>query len=224
MSLLAIIPARGGSRGVPRKNVRPMGGKPMIAWSIEAALKATSVARVIVSTDDEEIAAAARAHGADVPFMRPADLASDTASPVDVVLHATNTLEHDDWIVLLQPTSPLRTHHDIDDAVQLQKERNARAVVSVTSAQHPPQWMRRIDDRGVLVPWLGGQEPARRQDAETLYDINGAIYLLETKTLRDERTFVPDATHAYVMPAERSLDIDSEWDFHLADLVLKDNR
>ena len=228
-SILAIIPARGGSRGLPRKNVQLMAGRPLIGWSVEAARSAPVVSRVIVSTDDQEIADAAREAGAEVPFSRPTDLAGDTATTLDVVVHALDFLASSegyepDWIVLLQPTSPLRIADDIEAAVRLQKKRSARAVVSVSAVDHPPEWSRRLSPDGVLLPWLGAETLARRQEGNIVYRINGAIYLIEPRTLRFEGTFFPDPTHALIMPAERSIDIDKQWDFHLANLVLKAQR
>ena len=226
-TVFALIPARGGSKGIPRKNVKPLAGKPLIAWTIEAARAARSVARVIVSTEDGEIADVARQHGAEVPFMRPPELASDSAASVDVVLHAIDWLaDHEhvqpDLVLLLQPTSPLRIAQDIDAAVDLQRARRAAAIVSVCMAPHPPEWLRRLGPDGELLPWHAGPEPLRRQDAVLAYLVNGALYLVQTAVLREEKTLSPSRTLAYVMPPERSLDIDTPWDFHLADLVLKE--
>jgi len=225
-SITAIIPARGGSRGLPRKNVLELAGRPLIAWTIEAALSARSVSRVLVTTDDDEIARISLEAGADVPFLRPPSLASDTSGTVDVALHAIDFLETEghkiEWIALLQPTSPLRTADDIDAAVLLLGTPRVRAVVGVVGVTHPPQWSRRLTTGGVLIPWLDMDDPARRQDGDAIYRINGALYLLHADTLRAERTFLPEPTNALVMPEDRSIDIDTAWDFHLADLVLRD--
>jgi len=229
MSIVAVVPARGGSKSVPRKNIRVIGGKPLIAWTIEAALKCRSLGRVITSTDDDEIAQIARQFGAEVPFLRPVDLASDTATSVDVVLHALDWLQQNehaqpDFVMLLQPTSPLRTAEDIEAAVVLQREKQAEAVVSVCETAHPPQWLKRFGPNGELLPWESGVElePSRRQEAALAYQQNGAIYLVKTVTLSRARTFLPERTFGYVMPPERSVDIDSPWDFYLAELILKD--
>jgi CMP-N,N'-diacetyllegionaminic acid synthase len=225
--IVAVVPARGGSKGVPRKNVKPLAGKPLIAWTIEAALAAPCVARVIVSTEDAEIAQVARAWGAAVPFVRPAALASDTATSIDVAMHALDWLCRTEraeptCVLWLQPTSPLRTSEDIEAARTLQAEKHTPAVVSVCAAAHPPQWLKRIGPHGELLPWQIGVEPERRQDIGPVYQLNGAIYLTETTALRQHRTFAPDGALAYVMPPERSLDIDTPWDFHLAELILQD--
>jgi len=222
----AIIPARGGSRGLPRKNVLPLAGKPLIGWTIDAARSATHIDRVIVTTDDDEIASVARQHGADVPFRRPAHLASDEASTFDVVAHVIETLAVTDpiaMIALLQPTSPLRSAADIDAAASLFDERDASAVVSVTPFTHPLHWLRGIDANGELQT-IGTSEVSRRQDAAPLYQLNGAIYLQSAASLLRERTFVPPHAVAYVMPAERSVDIDTLIDFQLAELLMKERR
>jgi CMP-N,N'-diacetyllegionaminic acid synthase len=225
-NVTALIPARGGSRGLPRKNVLPLAGRPLIAWTIDAALQCPLVTSVVVSTDDEEIAAAAREAGARVPFMRPADLSGDESSSIDVAAHAITQLRQAGsevrWLLFLQPTSPLRTAEDIAGAIDLQQRVSARAVVSVTPAKHPPHWMRRMNTNGVIEPWLEGTSPSRRQEAATLYHVNGAIYLIEAQDLCDARTFLPEHTHGFVMPEERSIDVDDAWDFHLADLVMRD--
>lgn len=223
--VLALIPARGGSKGVPRKAVRPMGGRPMIAWTLEAALAAGRLDRVVVTTEDAEIAEVARAWGADVPFARPAELAGDDTPGILPVEHALQWLlrEQDyapEWVMLLQPTSPLRSAGDIDAAVALAERRGADAVVSVTEAAHHPWWTKRVTDDGLLEDWAWAGEATRRQDLPGAYGLNGAIYLTRRELLLAGRTWYPPRTHAYVMPPDRSLDVDTPWDFHLCDLVL----
>lgn len=222
MSLLALIPARGGSKGVPRKNVRLLAGKPMIAWTIEAARQARGVDRIVVSTDDDEIARVAREFGAEIPFMRPDALAQDNTSSMDVVFHALDNLpEHDD-ILLLQPTSPLRTAEDIEAIVRLRMESNAPAAVSVTEMDHPPEWMYRMGAGMHLQPVLNTQSPVRRQDAMPAYALNGALYLARVNWLREQRSFVTDQTIGYVMPAARSPDIDTPLDWRWVEFLMKE--
>lgn len=223
--IYALIPARGGSKGIPRKNLKPLAGQPLIAWTILPALRSGCFGRVLVSTDDEEIAATSRQLGAEVPFLRPPELASDTARSADVVLHALDWLRaHDlgepDVLVILQPTSPLRTETDLQAALALVRSREAVAVASVSPAPHPPAWLRRINAQGELEEWLPAAAVHRRQDADALYQLNGALYAIRPARFRQDRTFLPPGTQAYVMPAERSLDIDTPWDFHLAELLL----
>ncbi|WP_224959723.1 acylneuraminate cytidylyltransferase family protein [Geomonas subterranea] len=223
--ILALITARGGSKGVPRKNVRPLAGKPLLAWSAAAALNAQTPLKLVLSTDDPEIAAAGLASGAEVPFLRPAELASDTATSEAAVRHTLDWLaEHEGYrprlILLLQPTSPFRTSGDIDRALALQREKDADSVVSVTDNERPPQWLRRIGEDGLLKEIGSTPYITRRQESEKLYRFNGAIYVIKTEVFLEECTFYPKNMVPYLMPAERSLDIDSELDFLIADLLM----
>lgn len=224
---LALIPARGGSKGIPRKNIAPVGGKPLLAWTIESALKADCVERVIVSTDDEEIARVARDWGAETPFLRPAELARDDTPGIDPVIHAVEWLAEKEnylpeWVVLLQPTSPLRSSNDIQGAFALARDRHADCVVSMTDACDHPFWTKKIDGAGRVSEFLTlDQSYANRQDLPPAYAANGAIYLIRRTSLLDLRSFFGNQTYAYLMPQERSLDIDTSWDLRLADLVLR---
>lgn len=224
----AIIPARGGSKGIPGKNLRPVARKPLISWTIEAALAATSLDRVIVSTDSPKIAEVARRYGAEIPFMRPADLAQDDTPGIAPVLHAMRWLADNegyqpDMIMLLQPTSPLRTAEDIDRALVLAVETRADAVVSVTPVEEHPYWMKQIDHSGRMADFIKQDQPIdRRQDLPELFVVNGAIYLARYDLLLEQETFYTDNTFSLIMPVERSLDIDTPWDLYLADLILKD--
>lgn len=224
MNVLALIPARGGSKGIPRKNICDVGGRPLIAWTITAAFESRQLDRVVVSTDDEEIASVAREWEAEVPFLRPPELASDTAGSLEVVEHALGALvTNPDSIMLLQPTSPLRCAADIAASIDLLESSGADAVVSVALATHPPQWLRTMRPDGILEPWITGTpEPQRRQDGLPLYELNGAIYLVRTESLLRDRTFTPERTIGYPMPQERSIDVDTPWDLFVADLVLRE--
>jgi CMP-N-acetylneuraminic acid synthetase len=226
LDVLGVITARGGSKGLPRKNVLPVAGRPLIAWTIAAAAASRQVTRTIVSTDDGEIARVCRECGADVPFLRPAALASDTATHLDVIEHALGWAVVDagrepDYVLVLQPTSPLRTRDDIDAAVAIARERRADAVVSVTAA-HPHPWLAStLRPDGTLLPLVSAEQAsARRQDMPPAYALNGAIFLITPAALRRHRTFAPPAAHAYIMPAERSIDIDSAHDLAIAELLL----
>jgi N-acylneuraminate cytidylyltransferase/CMP-N,N'-diacetyllegionaminic acid synthase len=194
-----------------------VGRRPLIAWTICAALESQQFESVIVSTEDAEIAAVARKWKASVPFLRPSELAGDNAGSLEVVEHVIASLDDPpEAIMLLQPTSPLRTAGDITDAIALLRSRNADAVVSVTPLMHSLKLVRRLSAQGELTAW-------RCSDADTtesLYQLNGAIYLVRTKSLLAERTMTPRATAAYVMPAERSIDIDTPWELRIADLAL----
>jgi CMP-N,N'-diacetyllegionaminic acid synthase len=225
LSTLAIVPARGGSKSLPRKNVRLLAGKPLICWTLDAA-SCSSVDRVIVSTDDPEIADVARRAGAEVPFERPAELARDDTPGIAPILHAIGWLdEHEgyrpDVVMMLQPTSPLRTAADIDAALRLLMEHEGDAVVSVCPATHHPYWTRRITPEGLLADFVVMDHvPVRRQDLPQAFALNGAVYAGQTAAVVRAQSFYPGRTHAYVMPPERSVDIDSPWDFELADLIL----
>ena len=225
MNVLGLIPARGGSKGIPRKNLAPCGGRPLIAWTCLAAGKATCLSRVIVSTDDVEIAAVARAHGIAAPFVRPAELASDGAKSIDVALHAVDWLaEHESWtadvVVLLQPTSPLRTARHIDDAFALLMP-ELDSVVSVMEVPHRfNPWMVLALEDGVL-EYASKAEVAfdrhRRQGQPIRYARNGpAVIVSQTRTLRGG-SFYGDRSAPYVMPERDSLDIDEPYDLEIAD-------
>lgn len=212
--VLGLIAARGGSKGLPRKNVLPAGGKPLIAWSITAGTAAQAIDELVLSSDDDEIMQVAREWGCGVPFRRPADLASDTASSMDVVLHALDQLPGYEYIVLLQPTSPLRTAEDIDAAFALMQASGAPSCVSVSEAEQSPYWMYRLTAEGKLQGLLSKEEGiSRRQDLPPVYVLNGAIYIARIDWLRTTRSFVGAETVAYQMPKERSIDIDNADDF-----------
>ncbi|MDP7113340.1 MAG: acylneuraminate cytidylyltransferase family protein [Myxococcota bacterium] len=228
MSVLALVPARGGSRGIPHKNITPLAGKPLLHWTIEAALACGRIERVVVSTDDPEIADAARDCGADVPFLRPSELARDRTPGIDPVLHAVGWLANEEgyrpeWVALLQPTSPLPTTDDVRGALALAVDWGAAAVTSITEAEHHPWWMKRIDPDGRVLSWSEPPQRAdRRQDLPPAFALNGAIYLTRREALQAERSLSPEPTYGYVMPPERSLDIDTPWDLHLAELILRE--
>ena len=229
MKTVAVVTARGGSKSIPQKNIAPVAGKPLIAWTIEAARESRALDRLVVSTDNEQIADVARAWGAEVPFLRPAELAQDDSSHIDVVVHAIQWIEEHngicpDYILLLQPTSPLRSSEDIDSAIDIAKKHNAVAVVSVSETHDHPYLTKRILDDQTLADFVSAEDIPylRRQALPPAYALNGAIYINRRLSLLDERTFLPKGTYAYVMPRERSLDIDTPWDLYLADMILKD--
>ena len=224
MKTLALIPARGGSKGIPRKNVKLIAGKPLIVWTIEAALRSSGLASVVVSTDDMEIADVARQAGAQVPFMRPTALAQDTTPGLDPVVHALSQLPQYDSMLLLQPTSPLRTTNDIDACLQLATERRARSVVSVSEPETHPYWTYRLSEKQTLERLVDTAPVARRQDLPPVFAVNGALYFAETDWLRSSNSLVGAETLAYVMPRERSFDLDTPLDWMLAELLLKEQK
>ena len=227
MSVIAVVPARGGSKGIPNKNIAPVGGRPLIAWTIDAALAARRVDRVVVSTDSERIAETARACGAEVPFLRPPELARDDTPGMAPIIHAVKTLQAagsplPEYVVCLQPTSPFRTAADIDDSIDLATRMGSDAVVSVTPVHHHPAWLRLIDGDGWIRRLPGSTDTAaRRQDLPPVYALNGAVFLVRTTVLLASGTWETDRTAAYVMPHERSVDIDTPWDLRVADALLR---
>jgi CMP-N,N'-diacetyllegionaminic acid synthase len=227
--VLALIPARGGSKGVPRKNVRIVGGRPLIEHTLATALEARRLFhRVIVSTDDDEIADISRRVGAEVPFMRPPELASDTARSIDVVQHATRFVEEQDgikmdWIMLLQPTDPFRTADDILEALRIARSGNCDSVISLVQVfSVHPMLMKRIEN-GQIRPWCADEpEGIRRQDYKPdAYMRNGAIYLTRRDVVMEKGSLRGESSCAYVMPPERSVGVDSEIDLALVNLLMQ---
>ncbi len=228
IEVVALVTARGGSKGIPRKNIKPLAGKPLIAWAIEAALESRFLSRVIVSTEDDEIMETARTFGAEVPFKRPAELACDDSSHISVARHALDWLQKNEghcpeFMMVLQPTAPLRIAADIDGAIELAEEKSADAVVSVVEAQHHPYVTRQLGELGTLTEFVPCPLTyARRQEFPPAYAFNGAIYLNRCAHLADCNTHAPEGSYAFVMPPERSIDLDTPWDFHLAELILQE--
>ena len=227
MCLLGIIPARGGSKGIPRKNIVDLGGKPLIAWTIEAALSSGVLNRIVVSTDDEEIAQASLVYGAEVPFRRPATLAADESPSVSLVKHAIEQLRAEGEtckaVMLLQPTSPFRGADDIQAAAALavgQVGGELRTVVSVTRTDHDPHWSFVLDAAGCLRPLFAGARSVRRQDSGEIYQPNGAIYVAASNHILAGRSWYDDPVTAYVMPEDRSMDIDTPWQLELARAIV----
>jgi N-acylneuraminate cytidylyltransferase len=222
--VLAVIPARGGSKGLPRKNILPVRGRPLLAWTTDAARASAAIDRIVVSSDDDAILATARSLGVE-PLRRPAPLATDTAATIDVVVHALDALRVQGVVVVLQPTSPLRTGADIDAALERFASARAPACVSVCEAAQSPYWMYRLGPMQTLAPVIDAPaEATRRQDLPVVYTLNGAIYIADAAWLRRTRAFVGSETIAHVMPVERSLDIDTSRDFELFEKIVTETR
>ena len=221
-SVLGIIPARGGSKGIPRKNLVDLGGKPLIAWTIEAATASQTLDRLILSSEDDEIIATALEFGCEVPFVRPASLAQDETAGAEPVIHALDALEATySHVVLLQPTSPFRSVEDIDSCVKDCIESGAPACVSVTEAHAHPYLTYGLDEGRVLHPLVQPRLVTRRQDLPPAYVLNGAVYVARAQWFRDTRTFLTEATLGHVMPAERSVDVDTQFDLRVARALLR---
>ncbi|MCL6598715.1 MAG: acylneuraminate cytidylyltransferase family protein [Alicyclobacillus macrosporangiidus] len=222
-SVLAVIPARGGSRGVPRKNLRMVAGKPLVAWTIEEGHKSKYIDRLILSSEDPEIIETAKRWGCETPFIRPAHLARDDTPGTAPVLHAVNEVPGYDYVVLLQPTSPLRLAEDIDRCLESCVHHGRPSGVTVTEVDKTPYWMFHLDGDMRLSPVLPNEViPSRRQEIPPVYALNGAVYVAEIDWFRATRSFVTHDTVATVMPKERSLDIDTEFDVRIADFLLRE--
>ena len=223
-SVLAIVPARGGSKRLPRKNVLPLHGKPLIVWSIEAGLRSKYVDKVIVSSEDSEVLEIARNSNAET-IERPIALASDDVSSFDVVEHALNSIQAGvDILVLLQPTSPLRTEMHIDQALSLMMNRKANAIVSVSAAEHPPLWSNTLPDDDNMESFLDESVAnVRSQDLPKFFQVNGALYICRTKQLLHKKSFfLKNDIFAYRMSRRDSIDIDEYLDLKLAELIKSD--
>lgn len=224
--ILAIIPARGGSKGIPHKNIMKINNKPLIAYSIEAANGSKCIDYILVSTDDNEIKNVSLNYGAKVPFLRPEEISNDTAKSIDVVLHAVEFLkskgEEFHYVVLLQPTSPLRSSQDIDSAIELLMKKEEESLVSVCEASENPVLMRIIENDKLksFVEFKG--DNLRRQDLPKFYIFNGAIYINSVEMLFKEKTFVNETTIPFVMDSKKSIDIDNLLDAKLAELIFRE--
>ncbi|MBQ9480390.1 MAG: acylneuraminate cytidylyltransferase family protein [Selenomonadaceae bacterium] len=220
--ILAIVPARGGSKGVPRKNIREFCGKPLIAWTLEQAAHSKYIDTCVVSTEDAEIKAVAEKFGGLVPFMRPAELARDESPSVDAIIHAMNMMPGYDVIVVLQVTSPLRTSADIDGAIEYCFEKGAQSCISLTEAATNPYWTFVLDDSGQIkrllkIPY---EQSYRRQVLPKVYQPNGAVYIATAELINRTRGLSDEGTIGYLMPAERSWDIDTPQDFEIAQFLM----
>lgn len=228
--ILAVIPARGGSKGIPHKNIKLLAGKPLLAYSIEVALQCKMISDIVVSTDDELIKGIALRYGAEVPFLRPAELSTDTALAIPAIQHAVHQAEkiknkHYDYIIMLQPTAPLRAAEDVTNALRQLIDSYADGIISVVDVDnwHPMKMKKFVDG------WLKDYEKPPmenppRQVLPKVYMVNGAIYATRRDFLIDFSTFQGNRCLGYIMPAERSINIDSEIDFEIAELMIQKMR
>lgn len=225
MKILVVIPARGGSKRIPGKNIRLLGNKPLIAWSLESSRNVPGICDRLVSTDDSKIAEVAQHYGGLVPWIRPADLSTDTASSVNVCLHALDWYEKNygtvDGLLLLQPTSPFRTEATIQSGIELFIRSHQRPVVGISPAKSHPLWCFRLEESRIK-PFLQNDGLSlRSQDLPPAYVVNGAFYLIKPDQLRELNTFFPDNTIPLVMESDlESIDIDTPWDWQLAEAIL----
>lgn len=224
MKSVAIIPARSGSKGLPDKNIKLLHGKPLMAYTIEAALLSGIFEEVMVSTDSAEYAGIAKEFGAEVPFLRSSDNAGDTASSWDTVKEVLLKYEKQgkvfDDFCLLQPTSPLRTAEDIQNAYMMFREKNAVAVVSVCECEHSPLWCNTLNNKMELKDFINPKYYQQRQNLERYYRINGAIYIVDLKEFLENPYLYREGSYAYIMSKERSVDIDSLYDLEVAEALM----
>lgn len=225
MNNIAVIPARSGSKGLKDKNIKLLNQKPLMAYSIEAALKSNVFDCVHVSTDSEKYAEIARKYGADVPFLRGEELASDTASTWDALRFVIEKYEklgkYFDTVCLLQPTSPLRDETDIKKAYQIYEEKKAEAVISVCETEHSPKICNTLDEDASMKGFIDLREVGRRQEMPIYYRLNGAIYIQAVHLLMQSKDLYGDKSYAYVMDKWKSVDIDDELDFMFAEVAMK---
>lgn len=223
--ILAIIPAREGSKGIKDKNIANLNGKPLISYSIKEGLKSKYIDKVVVTTDGEEIAKVAKENGAEVPFLRPKHLAEDTSKTIDCMIHCIDELkkqgEEYDYVVLLQPTQPLRQAWHIDEAIELIIKKDEEALVSVSKAKEHPILMRMIDENGHAINLLEGSSTKRRQDFQDFYKVNGAIYINKINEDFNNETSLNDNKLVYIMDEKYDVDIDELIDLEIAELTMK---
>lgn len=220
--VLGIIPARGGSKRLPRKNVLPLAGKPLITWTIEAALHSQYIDEVFISTDDQEIADISSESGVMIPELRPEHLATDSATSSDVVLYTIDNFgQSADIVVLLQPTSPLRTNIHIDQALELYLEKTAESVVSMTPCEHSPLWSNTLPDDHSMGSFIKPEAMNRSQELANHYRLNGAIYVFDAIKLKQKNKIeYNNKSYAYIMDNQSSIDIDEHFDFLFASFIM----
>lgn len=227
MEILAVIPARGGSKGVPRKNICKLNGKPLIAYTIEEAKKSRYISRIIVSTEDREIADISKIYGAETPFFRPLELASDLSPSIDTIIHAINWLSENEgykpeYICVLQCTTPLKRVNDIDGIIEKLLSTGMDGAISVCEAESHPYWMQVFNgDR--LEHFIKQESPTlRRQDLPAVYKLNGAVWVVRTSAVLSEKSLMVKNRTGYVMDAQDSIDIDTEMDFKYVEMLIKE--
>lgn len=222
---IAVIPARSGSKGLKDKNIKKLNGKPLLAYSIEAALQSGIYDCVHVSTDSEQYAEVARKYGAEVPFLRNSKLSSDTASTWDTMRFVLKKYENlgkrFHMLTVLQPTSPLRSWQDIQNAYEIFERKQADSVVSMCETDHSPLWSNVLPEDGCLNRFIREEANEPRQKLSVYYRINGAIYMIDIKYFMENANLYGEHGYAYIMSRERSIDIDSELDFAMAEFLMK---
>jgi CMP-N-acetylneuraminic acid synthetase len=218
--ILAVITARAGSKRLPNKNILELSGKPLIAWTIEASKNSKYIDKLIVSTDSQQIAEISKQYGAKVPFMRPQELANDNADSISVLKHSIEFFKSEyNYILLLQPTSPLRTTQDIDSAIEMLNEKT-KSVISVCETEHSPLWSNTLPENLSMTNFIKPEVKNKRsQDLPKFYRLNGAVYIAEINYFYKNNGFIGNKTKAYIMSQQNSVDIDTELDFKLCEII-----
>lgn len=230
MNILGIIPARGGSKGVPGKNIKKLNGEPLISYSVKEAKKSKYIDRLIVSTDDENIANVVLKYGVEVPFMRPKELAQDNSLAIDNYIYTINRMEKEfnykvDAIAIFQPTSPLRTVQHIDEAVKLFINKNSDSVVSVCEVEHSPYWYKNMNNKNILSDFISCENSnANRQELPKVYRPNGAIFIFKRELIMNLKTYYTQNSYGYIMSQEDSVDIDTPLDFKIAEVIINERK
>ena len=218
--VLGIIPARGGSKGLPRKNILPFANKPLIVHSINQANKSKYIDKLILSSEDQKIIDICKSYKIDIPFIRPKSLSQDETSGLDVVFHAVENMQGYDIVVLLQPTSPLRTFKDIDKCIEKLINRDVNACVSVVETSKSPYWMFELNEHENFIPVVKNTPLVSiRQNLPRTFGINGAVYVAKIDWFEKTKEFINEETIAYIMPKQRSVDIDTKEDFLFAEYL-----
>lgn len=226
--MIAIVPARGGSKGLPSKNIKELNGKPLITYTIIEALKSKKISEIILSTDSKEIAEIAVKYGAKNPFFRPTELATDNAKAIDNYIYTVKKLNtdfnyHISEFIVLQPTSPLRTSEDIDKAIELFYSNDADSVISLTEFEHPIHWAKKINEKNQISDYFHQDLSSNlnRQELPVAYRPNGAIFIFKFKLLKEKFSYYSENTYGYIMPQETSVDIDTLLDFEFAEFLMR---
>tara|TARA_A100001388_G_C28754720_1_gene494317 strand:+ start:171 stop:842 length:672 start_codon:yes stop_codon:yes gene_type:complete len=220
MKNIALIPARGGSKGIFRKNIKLFNSKPLIYWTIKTALESDYIDRVIVSTEDDEIADLSRSFMAEVPFKRPTELASDNTKGIEPVLHALNNLSNVDNVLLLQPTSPLRKAIHIKEIFEIRSKYNSDSAVSITPLRKNINLCFNLDSQNRLTPHTNDLKLLPRQEYKNSFVLNGALYLSTSESILKKKSFISSSTIGYIMPEEYSIDIDNQFDWDIAEFLM----
>ena len=221
MTNIALIPARGGSKGILRKNIKLFNTKPLIYWSIKKAFECSFIDRVIVSTEDDEIADIARTFSAEVPFMRPKELAEDHSLGIEPVIHALENLSNIKNVLLMQPTSPLRRTCDIDGIFKLRSKLNAESAVSVSKAKKNIDLYFNMDAKNRIYSFSSNLKLSPRQEYKDTYNLNGSLYLSSKESIINNRSFITSDTVGYIMSEEYSIDIDTPLDWEIGEFLMK---